>query len=301
MKDIEKQRIVINRLIQWAEKQERIRAMLLFSSRTNPAAPVDIFSDYDILMAVTDVRRLHSDDRWLKDFGKVLVVYRNPIGVEHGFEHFGFITHYEEGVKIDYCVYPVEYLSWAAREPKLPDDLDNGYIVLLDKDHVTSELQPPTYMAYFLCRPSEQEYLATIEEFFNDSVYVAKHLWRDNLLIMKHILDYDLKFVGLRKMLEWQMETEYDWQIKPGAHGKGLKQYIEPETWSELESTYVGAGVDENWDALFKTIALFRRIANNVADRLGYKYPQRLEQRVVTYIQKIKSTDKQADSFNGIP
>lgn len=49
--------------------------MLLFSSRANPEASVDIFSDYDILLAVTDIHRFHSDDRWLEDFGKVLVVY----------------------------------------------------------------------------------------------------------------------------------------------------------------------------------------------------------------------------------
>jgi aminoglycoside 6-adenylyltransferase len=300
MKNLEKQQLVVNRLVQWAERQDFLRAMLLFSSRANPAAPVDVFSDYDILMAVTDVHPLHSDDRWLNDFGKVLVVYRNPIGVEQGFERFGFITHYEEGVKIDYCVYPAEYLSWAAREPKLPDDLDNGYIVLLDKDHLTDELKPPTYRAYVPCPPTAQEYLAVIEEFFNDAIYVAKHLWRDNLLLVKHILDYDLKFVGLRKMLVWRMEHAHHWQIKPGAHGKGLKKYVEPEIWAELESTYVGAGIDENWEALFGTIRLFRKTATEVARQLGYLYPDPLDERVFAYILKIRNTDKQADSFSGI-
>jgi hypothetical protein len=48
-------------------------------------------------------------------------------------------------------------------------------------------------------------------------------------------------------MLEWRMETAHGWSVKPGAYGKGLKQYIEPELWSDLESTYVGAGLEENW------------------------------------------------------
>jgi aminoglycoside 6-adenylyltransferase len=284
--DTEQQPALIERLILWAEKQELIRAMLLFSSRAHPEAAVDIFSDYDVLLAVSDVRTFYSDDDWLGDFGKVLVVYRNPIGTEHGFERSGFITHYEDGVKIDYCFYPVEYLNWVAAQPKLPDDLDNGYTVLLDKDHLTEKLKPPTYTAYLPCRPSEQEYLAVIEEFFNDSIYVAKHLWRDNLLIMKFILDCQLKFIGLRKMLVWRMEHEHHWQVKPGAHGKCLKKYIEPEIWSELETTYVGPGTDENWVALAKTMDLFRKAAIEVADQLGYKYPHNMERRVLAYIQK---------------
>jgi len=300
MKDTQNQQAVIDRLTQWAEKQPFIRAMLLFSSRASPEASVDIFSDYDILMAVRDVRQLHADDTWLNDFGKILVVFRNPVGLEHGFERFGFITHYEEGVKIDYCVFPVEYLTWAAGEPRLPDLLDNGYVVLLDKDHLTDGLKPPTYTAYLPCRPSEQEYLGIIEDFFNDAIYMAKHIWRDNLFLVKHLLDYDLKFVGLRRMLEWRMESRHNWQVKPGAHGKGLKKYIEPEIWAELESTYVGAGLAENWDALLGTMALFRKVAADVADQLGYRYPHDKEQRVLAYMQKMMSMDKQAESFNGI-
>jgi ABC-type multidrug transport system fused ATPase/permease subunit len=178
-KDTEKERAVIKRLIHWAEKHDSIRAMLLYGSRANPEAVVDIFSDYDVLLAVSNVRRFYTDDRWLNDFGRVLVVFRNPIGFHHGFESFGFITHYVDGVKVDYGFYPVEYLVLAAQEPKLPDDLDNGYIVLFDKDHLTAELKPVTYTAYIPCPLTEQEYVALIEEFFNDSAYVAKHLFKE--------------------------------------------------------------------------------------------------------------------------
>jgi len=45
MRDAEKEQPVINRLVQWAKKHESIRAMLLYSSRTDPNVSVDIFSD----------------------------------------------------------------------------------------------------------------------------------------------------------------------------------------------------------------------------------------------------------------
>jgi len=297
MKDTAKENRIVHWLARWAERQEPIRAMLLYSSRANLNAPVDIFSDYDILLAVTDVHRFHEDDRWLEDFGKVLVVFRNPIGLEYGFESFGFITHYEDGTKIDYGFFPVEFLNWVAKQPRLPDDLDNGYIVLLDKDHLTDGLKPPTYTAYMPASPTEQDYRAVIEEFFNDSAYVAKHLWRDNLFPAKYSLDYIMKFQCLRKMLEWRMEIDHNWSVKPGAYGKDLKKRLKPDIWLELESTYVGAGLEENWGALFRTVALFRKVAIEVGDHLGYTYLYDLDRRVMEYLRKVKNLDQRAETF----
>ena len=268
--------------------------MLLYSSRANPQAPIDVFSDYDILLGVRDVHRYYEDDGWLEDFGKVLVVFRNPIGQEQGFECFGFITHYQEGIKVDYSFYPVEYLTWAVQQPRLPDDLDNGYIVLLDKDQLTEGLKPPTYAAYLPSPPAEHEYRAIIDEFFNDSIYVAKHIWRDNLFSVKLSLDQIMKFGCLRQMLEWRMGIENGWSVKPGAYGKGLKGRVEPGIWAELEATYVGAGTNENWETLFRTIDLFRKVAREVGDRLGYGYPGEMDLQVVAYLESIRRMDRGA-------
>ena len=50
MKGMEEEQAVINRLVQWAERQALVRAVLLTSSRANPYVTVDDFSDYkDIL------------------------------------------------------------------------------------------------------------------------------------------------------------------------------------------------------------------------------------------------------------
>ena len=62
---------VITRLNHWAQSNKSIRAMLLYSSRANPDAVVDRFSDYDILLAVDDVRGFHQDDSWMDVFGDV--------------------------------------------------------------------------------------------------------------------------------------------------------------------------------------------------------------------------------------
>ena len=70
---------------------------------------------------------------------------------------------------------------------------------------------------------------------------------------------------------------------------KVCSSWIEPEIWAELESTYVGVDREENWEALFRTIDLFRKVAFEVAERLVYEYPDDIDRRVVAYLEEIRS------------
>ena len=60
------------------------------------------------------------------------------------------------------------------------------------------------------------------------------------------------------------------------------------ETWSELESTYVGPGSDESWEALFRLTALFRRVSVEVGQSLGYEYPQGVDDEVTAYLEGVR-------------
>ena len=135
----------------------------------------------------------------------------------------------------------------------------------------------PTYGAHIPAPPTEAEYRAIIEEFWWDTTYVAKALWRGEVVFAKFALDYDAKFVALRRLLEWRIELDHDWSLRPGAYGRGLERLLPADIAAELASTYVGTDIEENWDALFRTTALFRRVATEVGDALGYAYP--LERR----------------------
>jgi Streptomycin adenylyltransferase len=72
--DRSNEQAIIHRLFQWGEQQSLVRAMLLTSSRTNPAAPVDVLSDYDVVVVVTDIQPYLTDEDWLEDFGELLLV-----------------------------------------------------------------------------------------------------------------------------------------------------------------------------------------------------------------------------------
>ena len=281
---------VIQPLIQWAEQRESIRAMLLTSTRAIPTASVDVFSDYDVVLVVKNIRPFFEDRSWLADFGEVLVVYCDPIysDPDYGIEKFANVTQYADGLKIDFTLWPVELMRRIVQAPLLQAELDAGYRVLMDKDHLTDDLQPPTYRAYIPTPPTEQVYQKTIEDFLSDPPYVAKCLLRDELLPAKWRLDYDMKHIFLRSMLEWRMELDHNWSMPTGALGKGLKKRLPAEIWSQLENAYAGASIADNWEALFRTMALYRQVAMEVGKGLGYAYPYELDQQVTKYVQDMR-------------
>ena len=281
---------VISELVRWAEQLSSIRAMLLTSTRAIPGASVDIFSDYDVVLVVEDIHPFFKDRSWLEDFGKVLVVYWDPIhrDPDYEIEKVANVTQYAEGLKIDFTLWPVELMRKIVQAPALTAELDAGYRILMDKDGLTDGMKPPTYSAYIPVPPTDEAYQKWIEDFFSDAPYVAKCLLREELLPAKWCLEYDMKHVYLRPMLEWRVEVEHCWSIPVGSLGKGLKKRLPSEIWSQLENSYAGADIADNWDALFRTMALFRQVAIEVGEGLGYSYPHDLDEQVTTYVQKMR-------------
>ncbi len=294
MRDPTAEDAVLRHLAQWAQQHQSVRAILLTSSRANPSTALDVFSDYDITLVVVDIHPFFEDRKWLGEFGEVLTVYRDPLKHTQGVEHFAYVAQYADGTKIDFTLWPIQLLVQLRTDAKLPDSLDIGYAILLDKDHLTHGLKRPTYEAYIPAPPTAAAYASAIEEFFSETTYVAKNLWRDHLLPAKYSLDHVMKHIYLRKMLEWRMEIDHNWRARPGAHGKGLKAQLDPAIWSALEATYVGANREENWQALFRTIDLFRKVAIEVAVQLGYAYPHDLHDRVQKYLLKVRRLDRDA-------
>jgi aminoglycoside 6-adenylyltransferase len=286
---------VLEELVRWGGDRADVRAMILTSTRADPEANPDPFSDYDVIVAVTDTRPFYEDRGWLDDFGRVLVLYRDPMRTVRGGEQFAYITQYDNGLKIDLTLCSTGVLDYIASRPSLPDDLDVGCAVLLDKDDLTRGLAPATRGAYVPEPPGEGAYRELIEEFLHEATYVAKHLWRDDLLPAKYNLDHAMKQVNLRRMLEWRIEADHGWALPTRAYGKGLKRLLPEDSWQELAATYAGAGIEENWDALFRTIDFFRTVATEVGERLGFDYPDDLDERVVRYLKEVRNLERRAD------
>jgi aminoglycoside 6-adenylyltransferase len=281
-------------LKRWASVHSSVRAILLTSTRAIPDATVDALSDYDVILIVQDIHPFVNDPTWLNDFGDILVVYWDPIHPDpiYGIDKCANVTQFEDGLKIDFTLWSVALFQRVVISPELPNELDAGYLVLLDKDQQTATLHKPTFMAYAPKPPSETTYQTLVNDFLSDAPYVAKCLWRDELLPAKWCLDYDMKHVYLRQLLEWRMEIDHDWLVKVDLLGKGLKKRLPPDLWLQLEQTYVGGRIADNWEALVNTMKLFHQVGVEVGDHMGYAYPKELHERVRVYVEHIQHMER---------
>jgi aminoglycoside 6-adenylyltransferase len=287
---------VLRRLIEWAEARPAVRAVLLTSTRAVPGAAVDRLSDYDVILVARDVRPFFDDRRWIEEFGTVLVAYWDPQPVTEldgfpqgdGIAQVLNVVQYAGGLKIDFTVWPVELLDAIVAAGTLPHELDAGYRVLLDKDRLAERLRAPTYSAYLPSPPTAAAFQVHINDFLSDAPYVAKCLWRDELLPAKWCLDYDMIHVYLLPVLQWRAAIDEGWSRPAGSLGKGLKKRLPPDIWAELEQCYAGAVIEANWEALLRTMALFRRVALEVGAHFGYPYPEEQHRHVLEYVLHIR-------------
>jgi aminoglycoside 6-adenylyltransferase len=278
---------VLEKLTAWGQAHPDIRAMILTSSRARRDGSADVLSDYDVILAVRDAAALAANAAWASGYGQPLASWGDQD------ELYGLTTYflgvvYEDAVKIDYTLWPDELLERVSEQAALPEGLDVGYRVLLDEDGCTSGWQPPTYRAHIPDKPTEAEYQALVEEFWWSATYVAKSLWRGEIIFTKFVLDYDMKLGPLRRFLEWRIEIDHDWSLKPGIYGRGLERSLSTGTWRQLAGTYVGTDIEDNWNALFRTTALFRQVATEVGDALGYAYPQQVDDAMTAHLEVVR-------------
>ena len=50
----------------------------------------------------------------------------------------------------------------------------------------------------------------------------------------------------------------------------------------------MGADLEDNWNALFRTTALFRRVATEVGDAFGYTYPLEVDEAVTAQLEAVR-------------
>ncbi|UYZ23745.1 aminoglycoside 6-adenylyltransferase [Mesobacillus jeotgali] len=283
---------MIGQLLDWARKNNNIRTVLMTSSRANPHAFTDLFTDYDFEIFVNDLNAFTEDDGWLEQFGQLI----KKVVLEDGNWRTRLVL-YEDGTKIDFQITANDFVKHLASLSELPEGYDNGYKVLLDKDGITNGIQAPSYKAYITKKPSAEQFEDIVNSFWGDSAYVANSLWRDELYFAKYMLDNIIRFHYLQPVIEWHLGVKHEWSVNPNKFGRWFKRYLDTETWAELEGTYAGAGIEENWEALFQTADLFSRLSQEVGKSLGYEYPMEYERKMWTYLLKVKKLPQDAKSF----
>jgi aminoglycoside 6-adenylyltransferase len=165
--------------------------------------------------------------------------------------------------------------------------------MLLDKDGLFKELPPPSERDYLPTPPAAKAFADCCNEFWWVSTYVAKGLWREEIIYAKYLLDNAIR-EQLMKMLTWHVGIRTQFAQGPGKFGKHLKQTLDPIHWTMLEKTYSDASYERTWEALHTMCDLFRIIATGVAGHFGFEYPYGDDERVSAHLKHVQSLSRDA-------
>jgi aminoglycoside 6-adenylyltransferase len=282
---------IFDLILNFARRDEGIRVVVMNGSRVNPNAPKDPFQDFDIACVVRDVENFRRNRNIPKHFGELMILQTpDDMGSpppEPG-DQYAYLMQFTDGVRIDLSFHAITRL-----EKIVSDSLS---VVLLDKDGLVGELPQPSESSYLPVSPTEKQFDDCCNEFWWVTPYVAKGLWRGDLIYARNHMDVYVR-EELMKMLTWYFGVKTNFRKSPGKMGKHLRDGLGTEMWALLERTYADAKPEQSWSALYAMGDLFRRAARVVAEHFQYAYPEEEDKKVNAFIRHIRELPKDAQSI----
>ena len=270
-------------IINFAKSNDQIKAVLLNGSRANINVKKDMFMDYDVVYVVESTKPFIEHKNWISYFGQILIMQEpdnsDLFNVEIPNEDkFTYLMQFTDGNRIDLTFATVEFAQKICKE-------DSQTKILLDKANIFSKLPLPSDKSYFIKKPTENEFLACCNEFWWISTYVAKGLWRKNLIYSLEVYNQNLH-PELMKILRFSVGLENNFEVTSGKYDKYFKDLLPSETYNKLLKTYPFADEQSIWNSLKISCELFDEEAKLISGRLNYRYDERESQNVIKYIFK---------------
>lgn len=283
-------------ILNTAREDERIRAVYMNGSRTNPNAPKDIFQDYDIVYVVRDTRPFIEDTAWIDRFGERLYMQypeRNDLirGEVTDFENcYGWLMQFADGNRIDLHVQSIPF----SQKSILNDRLCK---VLLDKDGILPAMPEPTDADFWVREPTPALFAVECNGFWWCLNNVAKGLWREEIPYVQEMLNAEER-QHLIQMLAWRIGLEHDFSVSIGKAGKYLSRFLTEADWNTFLSTYVSGALSEMWSATVTMCRLFDHTAREVAQKLHYSYDEREAENSFQYFLDVQRLPKGASAID---
>jgi len=262
-------------ILDHAQKNEDIRAVLMNGSRVNPNVEIDDYCDYDIVYAVEDPERYLKDQSWQSVFGKTIIIQQNDFYVDKQ-KCYIFLMLFEDGNRIDLQFQPIDKIHLR--------DKDSLEKVLLDKDNLLDKLPPPEESLYYTEKPTGKEVLGRINNIIWCSTNVVKGLCRGEFNYAKRMQEQIIR-ADLNTVMRWYIGLNNKWNVNSGVFGKWMEKHLTEAEWSLYLETCAGAEYASVWDATYKMIELTHKIGVKLVEGLGLDYPHEDEAGVLRYIE----------------
>ena len=273
---------LLGRFVEWADGREDLRAAVVIGSRAREHRPADEFSDLDLLLVTTDPGRYLDGAAWTGAFGDPILSFVEGTATGDGRERR---VLYAGGLDVDFVPVTPSALDdrLAVDEGEAASVLARGYAVVYDEIDLERRLadrladhESPTETDGL---PTEAAFRERVHDFLYHALWSAKKLARGETWTAKGCVDGYLKWRCLLPMVEWHAagvngvgETWHE--------GRFLESWADERVLTDLRGSFADydpAGVERG---LLATVDLFRWVARETAEALGYDYPAEADERV---------------------
>jgi len=272
---------IIDKILCIARADERIRAVSMEGSRSNPAIPKDEFQDYDISYYIHDITPFYNNPDWvIEKFGKPLIM-QMPEAMRYpcGDGNFNYMMIYPDGVRLDLSFHQGVY----------KDDGEPS-ITLLDKDNgngLRPQMPPPSDAIYHVKPPSALFYYSCCNNFWWCLNNVSKGIARDELPYVMTMLNTVVR-AELHDMINWYIGTHRGFDLSTGKDGRFFKHYLPPDIYEQYKATYSGSAYNDIWKAVDIMCDLFHTLALTVAEHFNFTYNNEEEKGMREYISFVR-------------
>ena len=276
---------ILNKIIEWAENEFAIRAIILEGSRVSNSH-IDELSDYDLNVFVVNHDKYTKDNSWINKFDQVLI-YQKEKFFYKDIEIPTRLVVYKNNPKVDFSFWPISILHEIIDNKILPESYKSGYKVLLDKDKITDGMLSPSNDGFLIPKPTEDELLTTIYNFWFEAYCIVKYLKRDNLWYAKILESGPIKKFML-KMILWNESSKYDWKNnKIHLQGKNLETKVSKDIKKSFNNCFSKYNKSDTWHSLIGMIELFKRLSYEVTMKMNVEYPEESISQIQEYIKRL--------------
>jgi aminoglycoside 6-adenylyltransferase len=249
-----------------AERDKRIRAILLQGSRANNNIIPDQLQDYDVLLIVDQMESFLADPDWTSIFGE-RIIWQLPDEMDIGKEpnhkdSFHYLMLFTDGNRIDLTLFPSEKMGTRFT-------LEGPTVLWLDKYGLMTGVEVPEDKDYWIRKPSEKEFAECCNEFWWVSTYISKGLLRDEITYAKAMMEGPVRLMFMR-MIAWFIGTQTGFSVSVGKEGKFMKNHLDKESYERILKTYPDHQAENIWNAIFLMTSLFSQYALWVSEKLQF-------------------------------
>jgi aminoglycoside 6-adenylyltransferase len=268
------------RFVAWAQSRSDIRSAIVIGSRARTNPPPDDWSDLDIILYAVDPQVYAQNAGWLSKLGAVWLTVLNETFAREK----EWLVLFEGGLKVDFVLSkatgPIQTMLEQSPYRLV---LRRGVRLLFDKESGVADLTIPKSWQRPPRPPTRGEFLAAVNDFLLRATRTARLLKRGEPWQAIEQCNGRLKQCLLTMMM-WHARVTKGAKPDTWYEGRYLDQWADPLILDAVPATFAAYDIEDLWRALFASLALFRHLATETADRLGYPYPTAVDHQISQWL-----------------